>query len=146
VQNSSNAVEALHDGLLKQADAWLRTNRMGSIDASTNFNGFVWRDGPFFVPFVRSALEPEGEFLLFGLAPGTLNRYPPPTRTIHDFLSRSNLLIYDYEATAPRTEAWLYIAQILRLAAWKPQLREPAPIIPFCKASESQMNLSKTLV
>ena len=96
----------------------LQQRALGKLFHVTNRNELIWQGLPLLLPFVRSAPEPGGDFLLAGLMAGLIpqgaNTNPPP-RELFAQLERTNLVYYDWEITETRLQQWRQISQLLTM-------------------------------
>ena len=96
----------------------LQQRTLGKLFLVTNRNELIWQGLPLLLPFVRSAPEPGGDFLLAGLMAGLIpqgaNTNPPP-RELFAQLERTNLVYYDWEITETRLQQWRQISQLLTM-------------------------------
>jgi hypothetical protein len=144
--NASNLVDLLGARIMSVANPLLATNRMGTIERSTNFHGIEWTRVPIMTPFLRAETSEQGQFLVGGLAPHGLTNSPPPQRTMVELFARTNVLFYDSEITGPRLEAWMHLTQLARLASRRQQLTAEAPTIPWLRVVGPLISPSLTTV
>jgi hypothetical protein len=121
VSNASNAVAGLSGYLTEKLHPRISTNNWGKIEPAKDFAGIVWTGIPFVAPFLRADKLAEGEFISGGLFPMAPTN-PPPPELIEHLVNSTNLVLYDWEITGPRTEGWLYVGQLFRLISGKAQL------------------------
>ena len=76
---------------------------------------------PWVTPFVSSATNLEAEFLVAGTFPNWPGEDPPPELFQH-LLSRTNLVYYDWERTAPHVQSWRATINIFRHLFEAPRL------------------------
>ena len=120
--NASNCVARLTERLLTEGNAWITTNARTSFARSPRTNGVVM-SAPYLEPYLEWAQAGGSDYVVGGLlrqGPGT-NSLAPPT-LFHEVTRRTNLVAFDWELTGPRTVAWLYTADILRLLFFRDRL------------------------
>lgn len=66
----------------------------------------AWLGLPVFVPFVRGASEPGGQFLMAGVFPPPPSTNPAPAELFNQIVGRRNLLYYGWEITTERFAQW----------------------------------------
>jgi hypothetical protein len=116
-------ISALTDRLLQKGNSWLAANGYISFDRASDSNGVVWGNLPDIKPFIKSAGDGSDNWLFAGLLPDTTNAATPlPAGMIQDVVHRTNLVYYDWEATGPRLQPDLQLAQTARQLARQPQL------------------------
>jgi hypothetical protein len=143
--DASNAVHKAAAKIPEAANPWLTAKGMGNLVHATNFNGLVWRSAPFIEPTLRSVASSEGGFVFASLMPvGGTN--PPPPELLQSVLSRANLVFYDWELTAPRLDQWLYLTQLARLIAHKPQLPPSSASLRWVDACSKKVGNCVTVV
>ena len=102
---------------LRRVDPWIRTNAVGGLERSRDFNGLIWVG----IPFMAPNLHLEGNHIWGGFFPN-----PAGNRALSgdllQVLAQTNLVYYDGEVTGPRIDAWFQVSQLLRLMLRKPQL------------------------
>ena len=107
--------------LLKEGNAWLATTGMGRFQQSSN--GVTgWVGVPFASPYLEAVKEHEVDYLYGGFAPLGPSTNPLPGELFYAVMTPTNLVLYDWEITAARTEAWVYLSQASRLMLQRPQL------------------------
>ena len=141
--DASSVMTKLGPAIMDSLNPLLTTNRMGKWQRATNSDGVTW-SAPVMNPFVQSVSSPEGNYLLAGLAPFGLTNSPMPVGTFHDLLSRTNVMYFDREVTAPRIEAWLYIGQLFRIVLRRAQLPPGCVSIAWLRASGQLLRESTT--
>ncbi len=108
--------------------------------------GVIWLGAPYMAPFLEAAPCPQGDFILGGLAFGSLTNTPAPLGLIRELLTQTNLVAYEREITGARLEAWLYLGQLFRLVFHMAQLPEESPTIAWFRAAEPRLGNCLTLV
>lgn len=119
--DASNRVEQLSASLLQRSQQFFATNTFGKLERATN-GALNWVDFPFLPPSVEAMSLPAGEFIVAGFSPGVRTNRHTPEALMGQFLTRTNLVYYDWELTEPRIEAWIYLAQTLRLVTRHAQM------------------------
>lgn len=131
--------------LIEKMNPTLATNRMGKWEHAPNSDEVIWRTLAI-APFVRSSSQPQGNYLLAGLAPFGLTNGPPPVGTFRDLLGRKNLVYFDSEITGPRIEAWLYVGQLFRIIFRREQLPTTARALDWLQTISPLLGPSSTSV
>jgi hypothetical protein len=152
--DASNQMALLTGKLLQNGNAWLAAHGYVNFDRASDSNGVTWGNLPSIKPFIKTAAGVDGGFIFAGLLPDTnADAGPPPAGMIQDVLSRTNLVYYNWEVSAPRVAACLYLGQtvrqILRLAqlpvnsvseAWlyalAPRLGTSATVVTLTEANQ----------
>lgn len=118
--DASNRVEQLSAALIERSRSFFATNTFGKLERT---NGVLnWVDFPFLPPSLEAMSLPAGEFIVAGFSPGARTNRHNPDALMAQFLTRTNLVYYDWEITEPRVEAWIYLGQTLRLVTRHAQL------------------------
>jgi len=112
-------ISRLTDLLLQKGNPWLAAHGYISFDRAPDGNGVTWGNLPSLRPFIKAAGSGADSWLFAGLFPdvGAETNPPPPAGMIHDILSRTNLVYYDWEVTGPRVNTVLYLGQTARQIA-----------------------------
>lgn len=118
--DASNTVTKLGDFIQQKMPASLTT--LFNLERSPAYHGLTWHNFPYIEPFIRSQEFSNCNFIVGGSFPLAPINEPIPTNLLNQALGRSNLVYYDWEASALRVDQWIYIGQIARFAAGKPQL------------------------
>jgi len=119
--DASNQVNRLAERLMEEANPWLVANAMGKVERSKDVTGAAWMDLPIIAPYLHSVASSGGSFALGALVQSAgSNR--PPQELFAQFLSRTNLIYYDWELTGERVVAWLHVGQLFRLIWNRAQL------------------------
>jgi hypothetical protein len=133
LRDSSNVVSHVSDVVLQKEAQWKLTNGLARFEKSTTYNGLKWAGVPYMVPFLLSTNAMGRDFVFGGLfLPETT--YPASEEVFKEIYSRTNLVYYDWDLTGRRIEQLIYIGQLLRLVAEKPQLPVSSPGILWLKA------------
>jgi hypothetical protein len=143
VSNAEHVISRLGPEIMQDLNPLLEGNRMGKWEPATNSDGVVWR-GPIIDAFVQSAKLVNGSFLFGGLSPLIITNSPPPSGTLSELLSQSNVVYFDREITTPRLEAWMYSSQLFRIILRRAQLPSEARAVAWFKAAEPLLGTSKT--
>jgi hypothetical protein len=117
---------------------------MGNFVATTN--GVAWKNTPFMAPYLQPAAAGGREFVFGGLAPNPETNQPPPPALLEAFLGRTNLVAYEWELTASRMEAWLYVGQLLRVIFHQAQLPAKSAAIGWVKAAGLKLGICATVI
>jgi len=118
MKDAAAKIPALHPALEAAARAALGAQFTGRIQHFADRNEVAWSGLPILVPFVRTAPEPGGDFVLGGLMSGIVpqgaNTNPAPAELLAQ-LNRTNLVYYDWEVTQQRLQQWRQTRQLLQL-------------------------------
>jgi hypothetical protein len=144
--DASNHIYQFTEHLIKDVNPWLTTNSMGQFQRTTNANAAIWGGLPFMEPYLRSVTLPEGSFIMGGVGAAPLTNRPAPSGLFEQFLSRTNLVYYDWELTGARLEPSLYNIQFLRFAFHKSQVPPDSVSVAWLRALEPKLANSATLV
>ncbi|HVU09293.1 MAG TPA: hypothetical protein VHG89_12195 [Verrucomicrobiae bacterium] len=118
--NAENQMQSLTSVLLQKSNPWLAAHGYVGFEKLPDANGVKWGSDPSILPFIKT--DNTGWFFA-GLLPDTVaNAAPPSQGMIHDVTSRTNLLYYDWEVSAPRVQSTLYLGQFIRQISRQPQL------------------------
>jgi hypothetical protein len=140
----SNWISQLDERVLTDGNAWMSQNAMGNFVATTN--GVAWKNTPFMAPYLQPAAAGGREFVFGGLAPNPETNQPPPPALLEAFLGRTNLVAYEWELTASRMEAWLYVGQLLRVIFHQAQLPAKSAAIGWVKAAGLKLGICATVI
>jgi hypothetical protein len=140
----SNHLRSISQWLLQEGNDWLRTNSVGSFVQASNYNGIFWQGMPFATPFLRLVSGGQGEYLLSGLASAPLTNRQPRVELTERLFQHSDLILYDWELSAPRLESWFYVGQLGRIVAGKPQLKPGCSSILWLKAIQPKLYAAGT--
>jgi hypothetical protein len=132
--DASNRVQKAAQTFLGTGNAWLETNGMGQVELLAQGNGVGWTGVPFISLQLRPVTTPGGGFVMCGLAPNVGSNLPPPAELVQTILGWTNLVLYEWEITEPRVEAWIYLSQVMRLAFQKAQLPRGSSGLEWLKA------------
>jgi hypothetical protein len=144
--DASNHVYQFTEHLIHDLNPWMTTNSMGQFQRTTNANAAIWGDLPFVEPFLRSMTLPEGDFIMGGVGASPATNRPSPPGLFEQFISRTNLVCYDWEITGLRLEPSLHNVQFLRFACQKAQVPPESSSITWLKALEPKLGNSATMI
>ena len=97
------------------------------------YNGLEWKGFPFVMPFLQSTTAAGCDFVFAGFfQPETT--YPTSADVFKEIYGATNLAYYDWELTGRRIEQLIYVGQLMRLAANRPQLAQSSPGLLWLKA------------
>src|ERR1044071_9003467 len=119
--DASNQVSKLTDIILEKTAPFLATNQLAKLQKASEFNGLEWKGVPFIMPFLKS-LNTNGENWVYGGFFQPMVLPPPPAELLQQIYGQTNLVCYDWEATGPRMDQWLYLTQFFRFAMYRAQL------------------------
>ena len=108
--------------------------------------GSVISLAPFVSPFIKSISLPEGDFVFGGLVGEQIFSSRPRAEMLQQFLSRTNIVAYDWELTGPKIKSLLFVGQTFRLLLHKPQLPFDSPSLLWLKSMSSKLGNSGTVV
>jgi len=121
LDNSSAALEAISEPLTNRVGPVLSSQGLGRIVRQSPTN-IVWTGFPFLAPSIVSLETGGGQFLKSSLWLTPPTNRPPPSELYSVVFSRTNLVLYEWEITAPRIEAWIYLGQLVRIFSGRSQL------------------------
>jgi hypothetical protein len=143
-KDASNTVSRLSDLVLQKTSS--KTNEGAKFVRASAFNGVQWKGIPFMTPFLQNS-EFSGTGYIYGggmlIQPQPTDGNPPP-ELLHEVLSRSNLIYYDWERTGLRMDQWIYMGQFARFVLSKAQLPDHSAGLKWLKAVEPRMGNALT--
>lgn len=143
--DASNHIFQFTEHFIHDANPWLSTNSMGQIQRTTNANAAIWGGLPFMEPYLKSTLLPEGEFIMGSVGASPFTNRPAPTSLFEQFISRTNVVAYDWEVTGARIEPDLYTIQLLRLLFQKAQIPTDSTSMAWLQALETRLSNCATV-
>jgi len=123
---ASKQVSMLSDLVLQKGGTVFPTNPIGKFDRAEDSNGLQWKGFPIVMPFVKSISNNAGEFVFGGFFQPDINLSPPPAALLEQ-MAPTNLVCYDWEITGLRSEEWVYLSQVVRVASSHAQMRIELP-------------------
>ena len=144
--DASNRVFHAGNLLEKEGTAWLTTNGMGSIERPNGDNELRWIGAPFMAPFITSRQFGKNNYVYGGCFPGGLTNAPAPPELLHEVLSRSNLVYYDWEITGTRISNLFDIGQVTRIGLHRAQLPPKSLAAQWLKAVEPALDNCATVI
>jgi len=132
---ASNDIARIAAELLPSVNAWMTNNGAGQFRFSPASAGITWFNAPFMKPFLQPGAPPYEDFLTGGLFVPMGITNPPPFELFGQLKEGTGLVYYDWELTGPRTDQWIDISQLSRIAFYKPQIRPNAPALLWIKAA-----------
>jgi hypothetical protein len=103
VPDPTNTLERFRNKEVPTLNALLATNKLGTLEFSTNRPSWItWTGLPVIIPSFHPL--PQSDFMTMDIFPlgRTSFTNPVPAALYHQFTSRTNLLWYDWELTGPR--------------------------------------------
>ncbi len=123
VKSSEKAMEELAVRLPPLYNAKLEQAKAGKIIVSSNRQVVVWAGLSMLAPALQATNEPAGEFILGSLFPSPPSKEPPPSELLDQFLSRTNVIYYDWEITHQRVTPWQMLTRAVpSLGPQRPQI------------------------
>jgi hypothetical protein len=119
---ASNLVQTLAKVADNKWEPWVGQNAEGRFEPSDKHCGLAWLGLPLMMPQLHVTTTSGGVFLAGGVGPIATNRHPMPPELIHQVVSQTNLVGYDWEITEPRVSSLLYMGQLWRVIFKKAQL------------------------
>jgi hypothetical protein len=144
--DASNHIHQFTEHLIHDVNPWFATNSMGQFQRATNANAAIWGSLPFVEPYLRSAALPEGDFIFGSVGASPSTNRPTPALLLEQFISRSDLIAYDWELTAARIEPALYNIQFLRFVFQKAQVPPESTSMNWLQALEGKLGNCATSV
>ena len=121
--DARNRVAQAAERLSQGGNAWLTNHHvMGKFQRSTNEAVVRWLNMPLMEPYLRATAADGRELVLAGSGGTPFTNRPAPAGLFEQFLDRTNVVCYDWELTAQRVDACLYIAQFIRFIFHKAQV------------------------
>jgi hypothetical protein len=144
--DAGDRVRVVTDRLLRDCNPWITNHTLGRLERSTNYHGLGWLDVPFMSPFLRSATDAGKGFAYGGLFAYPFTNRPPPGLLFHQVASRTNLVYYNWEASAQRVDEWIHIGQLFRLLFGKAHLPPNSAGMTWLNAARTNLVSSVTIV
>lgn len=144
LSGGSNQMHQLSEDVMQLADKYLPNRDIAGFRRSQVFNGLEWQGFPFMSPFIRSTTEEGNEFLLAGFFPFTSPAQILPLELTEMLMTRTNLVMYDWELTGPRIEQWIYMSQFCRVVCQKAQLPADSAGLKWLQALVPHLGNSAT--
>ena len=144
--DASNRVHEIGTRLIQNANPWLSTNGEGAFEMLTNANGVTLSKVLYMDPFLKSTAEAQTDFITGGLTQGAMTQAPAPAVLFQQFMERTNLVAYDWELAGLRVESWLYIGQLFRVIAHKPQVPPESASVKWLQALGEKLHNCATVV
>jgi len=105
-----------------------------------------WQALPAITPFLNRAEDVGLEFICGGLFPPMRSTNPPPPDLLAQFVTRTNLLYYDWEITQGRLSQWHLLSQLFAIVADAPQLSTNFAGLPWLLSIGPRLGNSVTEV
>ena len=118
--DTAKTFDQLTARLLGEGNAWLATTKMGKFQSSNGVT--AWTTTPFATPQMQVFTNDTCSYLMGGFIQLAESPDPLAAELYNAVTNLPNLVYYDWEYTAARTEKWIYLSQWLRLVLQKPQL------------------------
>jgi hypothetical protein len=141
---ASNTVSRLSDLVLQKGEPWFATHDLARFQRAKTFNGLEWKGAPYMSPFLKSADDTNGRFMLGGFFPLVKPAGAPPWQLIHTIEGSTNIVYYDWELTGPRIDQWTYITQFLRVVRGQSQLPADSVAMAWLKSASQKLGPSTT--
>jgi hypothetical protein len=144
--DGSNQVYQMTEFLLRDGNAWMKTNGIGRFKQPKDSNSVAWDTIPFLEPHLEVAPTNAGDFAFLRFGPASITNRPAPPELYAQFLGWTNMVAYDWELSGPRVESWLYIAQFFRFALRKNQVPPESLSVAWLNAIGPQLGNCGTQV
>ena len=113
VKNAGQILQQVATRMTNEFNPELRRAKAGELNWQTNSSQLVWQGlPPVVVPFLGAYKGKSGEVLLGGLFPLLPGTNPPPKELVAQFISRRDLVYYDWEITQERLTQWRILDQV----------------------------------
>lgn len=91
-------------------------------------NRLVWTGLPIILPTLKAAPEPKDDHLVLGLFPASPNSTNLPPELLQQFVSKPDVVYYDWEITEARLTQWIQLSPLLHMSANRlPLANSPVP-------------------
>lgn len=97
-------------------------------------------------PYIRPIRTSEGDYLLAGVMPQAPGKEPIPPALVHEVMSRSNLVCYDWEITAQRLAEWRPLSQLYLIASRSPFPSTNSPAQKWLLTTEPKLGNCGTVI
>jgi len=141
--DASNRVARITDLVMEKGAALFAKDATARFGRAKNFNGFEWQGFPHLVPFVQSCLVGTNNLVFGGLGPLGDVVGPLPTQ-LKEELNQTNLVAYQWELSAPRTDRLCYISQFFRMAFRRDQLPGNSAGLLWLRAAGPRLGVCAT--
>lgn len=142
--SASNQVSKLSNWMLNEGNLWLTANAIGSLVKLAEENGVAWSGVPFMRPTLKSVGSGDLAFLHGSFFPAAGSNRPMPVELLYSVQSRTNLVAYDWEITAPRFDGWTGIGQSLRISLGRGRMPADSAGITWLRAIKPRLGNSTT--
>ena len=99
---------------------------------------------PYIIPFLRSTTDEGKGYAYGGLFAYPFTNRPPPDQLFGQVTAHTNLVYYDWEASAPRIDEWIHIGQLLRVLLGMAQLPSHSASLAWLSAAKTNLTYSVT--
>jgi hypothetical protein len=142
--SASNQVFKLSNWMLNQGNLWLTANAIGNFVKLPEENGVAWSGVPFMRPTLKSVGSGDLAFLHGSFFPAAGSNRPMPVELLYSIQSRTNLVAYDWEITAPRFDGWTGVGQSLRISLGRGRMPADSAGITWLRAIKPRLGNSTT--
>lgn len=142
--NASNEVNRISNLILSECGHAFATNKLLGFARAKDLNGLEWKGLPYLWPSLKSVRTSQGEYVLLSLFPSGGRADWPPPELPKKTMDRTNLVLYGWELTGPRVNAWLFIGQFARFVAHAPQLPFQSKSVRWLQAVAPKLHESLT--
>lgn len=144
--NARQQVEDVSSRLAETLNPWLAAKAWGGLRLAENSCGVIWEGMPFMAPFLQLATNNNGTtFAMGGFFPGGGTNAPPP-ELFRQVVAVKEVVSYQWEITAQRVEAWLYVGQFARFVSRKAQISKDSVSLAWIKAAGAKLGNGVTVV
>jgi hypothetical protein len=102
-------------------DSWHKQG-LAQIEWQSANHQAIWKGLLMVTPHLRPARDAGTNFIVGGLFPQLRTTNPPPADLLAQFVSRPDVLYYDWEITQPRLAQWRNMAQLFAVILREPQM------------------------
>jgi len=141
---ASNAAQRLATRAPSVLGANWQKRGLAQIEWQSTNQQVIWKSLPIITPFLRPARSANSDYLIAGLFPPVFSSNAVPGELLAQFVSRTNVLYYDWEITQARLEQWRMMAQLFAVIADKPQFTTNTAALPWLMGVEKHLGNSVT--
>lgn len=146
VQNGTNYLKKIEPGIVSMVNSNFESRHLKPRAAWTTNSEIALQDFPFLRPYLRAIRTQNSDYLLGGVMPQSPSKDPLPPALLQEVMSRTNLVLYDWEITEQRLIQWRPLSQLCLIASRIPPPDMYSPIQKWLFAAKSKMQNCGTTV
>jgi hypothetical protein len=105
----------------------------------------IWKGLLMVTPHLRPVQDAGTNFIVGGLFPQLRTSRPPPPELLAQFVSRPDVVYYDWEITQVRLSQWRHLSQLFAVIAGEPQLSTNMVALNWLLLMETEPLLGNTI-